>query len=152
MRIIKLLDGLYPQAYLIVADKDIEHGLYCERPNGYGGIIGCYDAGCYSKDNDASGYKDGEEEHHTECTYIDYWDGHNWNSFFLEIEDIEQDVCDGELLEENNPVAIQILKEFESVNWYGPYKNGLRTKESENYVFTQSVWSGSFELASVEEK
>ena len=152
MRVIKLLDGIYPQSYLIVADKDIEHGPYCERPNGYGGTIGCYDAGCYSPDNDVSGYKDGDEEVHVQCTYIDCWDGHNWKTFLLEIDDVNPEDLDGTLLDKDDPTSAQILKEFESVNWYGPYKNGYRTKESENYIFTQSIWEGSFELATVEER
>ncbi len=152
MRVIKLLDGVYPQSYLIVADEDIKHGPYCERPNGYGGTIGCYDAGCYSPDNDASGYKEGDEESHVQCTYIDYWNGHNWQSFYLELDDIDQSFLNGKLLEENDPIAIQIIEEYESVKWYSGYENGYRTKKSENFVFTQSIWEGSFEIAIAEER
>ena len=149
MRVIHILEHDDPEDFLIVEDSQIEIGNYCERYDEYGNQIGCYNAGCYSPDNDASDYKDGEEEYHTQCAYIDYWDGHNWQSFILEIENVEQDMCNGELLDKNDTIAIQILKEYNNAKWPIEYKSGEKKVYTQNYEFRKSLYAGHFEVAEV---
>ena len=151
MKVIKLnTDGIYGEdEYLIVDDNDIKEGNYCETHDRYGNLVGCYDAGCYSPNNSDSDYKEGDEEAHVQAQFIDYWDGHNWRTFYLDIDGT--DYRDGELLDDDDETAKQILAEFKEAE-FSQYKQGVSHAETEHYIFSKSQFVNSFWIASVATK
>lgn len=148
LRVVRNLEetGMENEAkFFIVNEGDIEFNFpECECYNRYGQKIGCNDAGCYSPENSESDFQEGDEEMHRECDVINYWDGNNWKSFFLENDCGTED---GELLPEDDQEAIQILKEFEEVNFV--YNGAVAEQETEHYTFTNNLYSNFF-IAMVE--
>jgi len=133
--------------YLVVMDNQISTGKFCECYDRYGNKIGCYDAACWNEENAESLGEDWDgETYHTEAKYIEYWDGSNFQTFFLDIEGSCE--CDGELLEEDDQLAEKILSDYEKTYW-SDWNAGFRSAETENFEFIQSQFAGAFEIATV---
>lgn len=135
--------------YLIVCAEKIKKGRYCDCYDPYGNKLDCSELGCYCPENPDCDFQEGDDEEHIGATFIEYWDGHNWQSYILET-DYDNDVAlDGFLLPEDDETAKKILDEFEKAE-FGDWQYGFCTAETENYVFTKSQFQGNFALATIE--
>jgi len=145
MRVIKVNDGFEGEDYYIVENDQIEQCNLCECTDRYGNKIGCENAGCFPLNEHG---EETEETEHISAVAVNYHDGHNWRSFIVETELDDPNICDGELLEDNNPVAQEILADYENAKW-GEWSQGSLYGETEKYAFIMSKWQGEFAIATV---
>jgi len=132
----------YENDFVIIEDDCIETKFLCECYGDYGVVIGCYDAGCYTSEDD--NWKDGDEETHIEVDVYEYHDGHNWVSLLVS----GNLPGDADIEEIDNDDEAEILEHFENAKW-GEWNNGICTGKTEKYEFTKSQWQGSFGIADV---
>ena len=132
----------YENDFVIIEDDCIKTKFLCECYGDYGVVIGCYDAGCYTSEDD--NWKDGDEETHIEVDVYEYHDGHNWVSLLVS-GDIHGE-ADLEIID--NDDEAEILEHFENAEW-SEWNNGTCEGKTDKYEFTKSQWQGSFGIADV---
>jgi len=140
MKVIEINNPTDDVKYYIVNDSQIELKNYCQMPNGFGGEIGCDDAGC-----------DGDE--HVQAAAIEYWDGHNWKSFVVEITGNAEmeEFANGSVLGDEEETAKNILAQFKTAD-FGEYKNGVSVAETDDFIFYMTQYARDFSVAMVEPK
>ena len=127
--------------FIIVGDDSIETKFLCECYGDHGVVIGCCDAGCYTKED--ANWKDGDEETHIEVDVYEYHDGHNWVSLFVDADPYATDL---ETID--NDLEDEILEHYEKAKW-NEWNNGICNGETDKYEFIKSQWQGSFGIADV---
>ena len=149
-RVIKQTDLFADEDHYSIIDEDsIERCNFCDCYDNYGGKVGCHDAGCITKEN-AEEYCypfDDGDEHHTEVMAITWWDGHNHKSLIVEHLEIE-DCTDVELLDEDDPLSIKILQQFETAD-FPEYDAGVAVVETKDCIFKKTLFP-DFAIANVE--
>jgi len=135
----------YENDYVIIGDDSIKKKNLCECYGNYGVVIGCYDAGCYTSEDD--NWKEGDEETHIEVEVYEYHDGHNWVSLLV------SGTLPGEadLEEINDDDEAEILEHYGKAEW-GEWNNGICKGETDKYEFTKSQFADSFGVADVKTK
>jgi len=128
--------------FVIIDEGEIETKYLCECYGDYGVKIGCYDAGCYTEEND--NWKEGDEETHVEVEVYEYHDGHNWVSLTVggnlpgepDLEEVDDDLND------------EILDHYKKAEW-GEWYYGICKGETDKYEFIKSQFADSFGYADV---
>lgn len=78
------------------------------------------------------------------CTAHTYWDGHNFKTITVQVENGEptHEICEGEEFE-------KMIAEYETAEKVKDVTGGEIWK-SENFYYNKSFWQGHFEIAEVE--
>ena len=132
----------YENDYVIIEDDSIETKYLCDCHGDHGVVIGCHDAGCYTKEDD--NWKKGDEETHIEIDVYEYHDGNNWQSVTVDEDQFGLETIDDD-------EEVEILEHYENAEW-GEWNNGICTGETDKYEFTKSPWQGNFGVADVKRK
>ena len=81
----------------------------------------------------------------TSATYINYWDGNNWQSIVITSGEGDNEFY--EILEDEE--AEKFIDMYKSVEW-SAWSYGKRSASVDGYIITQSQFASDFETASIE--
>lgn len=96
----------YNARYATIDREDVQYDLpYCQQYGNAGIKIACHEAGCYSPENSACDWEDGDNEAHIGCTAINYHDGHNWKSIIVEHDHVDPSLLDANILDDEDEIA-----------------------------------------------
>ncbi len=130
---------------VILNSESFETVNLCECYDRYGQKIGCYNAECYSEDNSSCDFTEGEEENHTQVEAFNYWNGSNWQSLFLNSDDISTNCIE----EMDEAESKRIIAAFNRANLQD-IGFGRSEYVGRKYKFTQTQFASDPYIATVE--